>query len=96
MTSTRDSGAAITVLISGDFERAYFMAIPSFEQETGIKIETLSGASQGRDPKTIRYQPDHGAEVDVVILSNEGLHELVDARLIAEGSIAELVRRQMI
>ncbi|MGU3419153.1 substrate-binding domain-containing protein [Methylobacterium sp. D54C] len=90
MTSTRDSGPTVTVLISGGFELAYRMAIPSFEQETGIKIETRSGASQGRGPKTIRYQLDHGAEVDVVILSNEGLHELVDARLIAEGSIAEL------
>jgi len=90
MTSPSDSGSAVTVLISGGFELAYRKAVPNFEQETGIKIETRSGASQGSGPKTIRYQLDHGAEVDVVILSNEGLHELIDANLIAEGSIAEL------
>ncbi|TXN76927.1 substrate-binding domain-containing protein [Methylobacterium sp. WL8] len=90
MTSPSDSRPTVTVLISGGFELAYRKAIPDFEQETGIKIETRSGASQGSGPKTIRYQLDHGAEVDVVILSNEGLHELIDANLIAEGSIAEL------
>jgi molybdate transport system substrate-binding protein len=90
MTSPSDSGPTVTVLISGGFELAYRGAIPNFERETGIKIETRSGASQGTGPKTIRYQLDHGAEVDVVILSNEGLHELIGAGLIAEGSIAEL------
>ena len=90
MTSSSDSGPTVTVLISGGFELAYRKAIPHFEQETGIKIETRSGASQGSGPKTIRYQLDHGAEVDVVILSNEGLHELLSANLIAEGSVAEL------
>lgn len=90
MTTTIVSGPAVTVLISGGFELAYRKAIPDFEQETGIKVETQSGASQGSGPKTIRYQLDHGAEIDVVILSNEGLHELVDASLIAEGSVAEL------
>jgi molybdate transport system substrate-binding protein len=90
MTSPSDSGPTVTVLISGGFELAYRGAIPNFERETGIQIETRSGASQGTGPKTIRYQLDHGAEVDVVILSNEGLHELIGAGLIAEGSIAEL------
>ena len=90
MTSLSDIPPTVTVLISGGFELAYRRAIPNFEQETGIKIETRSGASQGTGPKTIRYQLDHGAEVDVVILSNEGLHEPIGAGLIAEGSIAEL------
>jgi molybdate transport system substrate-binding protein len=90
MTSPSDNGPTVTVLISGGFELAYRKAIPNFEQETGIRIETRSGASQGTGPKTIRYQLDLGAEVDVVVLSNEGLHELIDAGLIAEGSIAEL------
>ena len=90
MTTPSDGGCKVAVLISGGFELAYRRAIPDFERETGIKIETRSGASQGSGPKTIRYQLDHGAKVDVVILSNEGLHELIDAGLIAEGSIAEL------
>lgn len=90
MTLTSDSRPTVTVLISGGFELAYRMAIPDFEQEIGIKIETRSGASQGTGPKTIRYQLDHGAEVDLVILSNEGLHELVSAGLIAEDWAAEL------
>lgn len=90
MTSTSERIPTLTVLISGGFELAYRKALPHFERETGITIETLSGASQGRGPKTIGHQLEQGAQVDVVILSNEGLHELVGAGRIAEGSAAEL------
>ena len=77
-------------MISGGFALAYQAAVPEFERETGIRVETLSGASQGTGPKTIRHQLEHGTQVDVVILSNEGLHELVEAGWIAEGSAIEL------
>lgn len=77
-------------MISGGFALAYQEAIPTFERETGITIRTLSGASQGSGPKTIRYQLEQGTQVDVVILSNEGLHELIDAGRIMAGSAVEL------
>jgi molybdate transport system substrate-binding protein len=50
----------------------------------------LSGASQGTGPKTIKSQLEAGTDVDVVILSKEGLAELMAAGRIAAGSEVEL------
>lgn len=80
----------VTVMISGGFALAYQTALPDFQRRTGITVETLSGASQGNGPKTIRHQLARGAEVDVVILSNEGLHELAEDGRVAEGTAVEL------
>jgi molybdate transport system substrate-binding protein len=80
----------ISVLISGGFEPAYRALLPEFERAAAIEVTTLSGASQGVGPKTIRFQLEHGAEVDIVILSNEGLRELTDAGWILPGSAVEL------
>src|SRR5580698_1827066 len=66
----------LTVIISGGFSLAYHKVLPAFERATGIAVTTLSGASQGTGPKTIKYQLEAGAEVDVVIMSKEGLGEL--------------------
>jgi molybdate transport system substrate-binding protein len=80
----------LTVMISGGFSLAYRQVLPEFERSTGITVTTLSGASQGTGPKTIKSQLEHGAEVDVVILSKEGLDELMAAGRIAKGSEAQL------
>ena len=80
----------LTVMISGGFSLAYHQVLPEFERSTGIAVTTLSGASQGTGPKTIKSQLEHGAEVDVVILSREGLDELIAAGRVAKGSEAEL------
>jgi molybdate transport system substrate-binding protein len=66
------------------------LVLPQFERSTGIAVTTLSGASQGTGPKTIKYQLEAGADVDVVIMSKEGLGELVALGRIAAGSDAEL------
>ena len=80
----------LTVMISGGFSPAYRAVLPEFERSTGIAVTTLSGASQGTGPKTIKSQLEQGADVDVVILSREGLNELIAAGRIASGSEAEL------
>ncbi|MGX7707546.1 substrate-binding domain-containing protein [Methylobacterium sp. Gmos1] len=85
----------LTVMISGGFALAYEAVRPDFERATGLKVRTLSGASQGQGPRTIRHQLAHGAQgsrpqVDVVILSNEGLHELATEGRIVEGSAVAL------
>ena len=82
--------AEITVMISGGFSLAYQEVLPEFERDTGIAVTTLSGASQGAGPKTIRSQLERGVHADVVILSREGLDELVAAGRIVSGSDAEL------
>src|ERR1700744_1568388 len=76
----------LTVMISGGFSLAYHQVLPEFERNTGITVTTLSGASQGTGPKTIKSQLEQGTEVDVVILSREGLDELIAAGRIAAGS----------
>ncbi len=90
MTPTDHTRADLTVMISGGFALAYEAVLPDFEHATGVRVRTLSGASQGQGPRTIRHQLAHGAQVDVVILSNEGLHELTGEGRIVEGSAVEL------
>jgi len=80
----------LTVIISGGFSLAYHKMLPAFERSTGTAVTTLSGASQGTGPKTIKYQLEAGADMDVVIMSKEGLGELVALGRIAAGSDAEL------
>ena len=80
----------LTVIISGGFSLAYHKVLPAFERATGIAVTTLSGASQGTGPKTIKHQLEAGADVDVVIMSKEGLGELIAMGRIAAGSDAEL------
>ena len=76
----------LTAIISGGFSLAYHKVLPAFERSTGIAVTTLSGASQGKGPKTIKHQLEAGADVDVVIMSKEGLGELIAVGRIAAGS----------
>src|SRR5262245_50353133 len=84
------AASEIIVMISGGFALAYREVVPAFERSTGISLKTLSGASQGTGPTTIKSQLERGIQVDVVILSNEGLHELTEAGWVLEGSATEL------
>jgi molybdate transport system substrate-binding protein len=70
---------AVTVLISGGFAGAYEQLLPEFEQTRRIKVTTRSGSSQGVGPQTIAAQLARGVSADVVILSREGLGELIAA-----------------
>jgi molybdate transport system substrate-binding protein len=67
------------VIISGGFSGAYEKLLPEFEQASGIKVTTGSGASQGDGPQTIGAQLARGEKADVVILSREGLDGLIAA-----------------
>ena len=78
------------VIISGGFSGPYRQLLPEFESSTGIAVTTLSGASQGKGPETIAAQLARGLSVDVVILSREGLTELIAAGRTAAGSDVDL------
>jgi molybdate transport system substrate-binding protein len=82
----------LKVLISGGFSGPYQDLIPEFERSTGIEVTTGSGSSQGPGPQTIAAQLTRGVAADVVILSREGLTELVRAKRIAAGTDADLAR----
>ena len=82
----------IKVIISGGFSGPYQQLLPQFEHDTGLKVVTASGASQGSGPQTIKAQLERGTATDVVILSREGLAELIAAGRIAAGSDVDLAR----
>ena len=84
------SMAQLRVMISGGFSGAYKQLVPEFEKATGVGVTTLSGASQGSGPLTIGAQLQRGVPVDVVILSREGLTDLVAAGRIVAGSDVDL------
>jgi hypothetical protein len=75
----------LNVLISGGFTGAYEQLLPEFQRMSGIEVTTGSGASQGSGPQTIAAQFGRGVAADVVILSREGLSEMIAAKMIAAG-----------
>jgi len=77
------SPAQVRVLISGGF---------SAEKSTGITVTTARGASQGYGPTTIGAQLRRGQPADVVIMSREGLAELLAEGRIVIGSDVDLAR----
>jgi molybdate transport system substrate-binding protein len=66
--------------------------LPEFERTSGIKVTTGSGSSQGNGPQTIGAQLARGVPADMVILSREGLAELIAANRIAAGTDVDLAR----
>ena len=86
------ASAQVQVLISGGFSGPYEQLLPEFQRATGIQVTTGSGASQGTGPQTIAAQLARGVPADVVILSREGLAELIAARRIAAGTDVDLAR----
>jgi molybdate transport system substrate-binding protein len=86
------ASAELNVLMSGGFSGAYERLLPEFERASGIKVTTGSGASQGTGPQTIAAQLARGVPADVVILSREGLSELIAAKRIVPGTDVDLAR----
>ena len=84
--------AQLDVIISGGFSGPYQEMLPEFEKTTGIKVVTKSGASQGSGPRTIKAQLLAGTSADVVILSREGLEELVALGLIQAKTDVDLAQ----
>jgi molybdate transport system substrate-binding protein len=92
LLATAATMAQVKVMISGGFSGPYEQLLPEFEKTTGIKVMTGSGASQGSGPQTIGAQLARGVTADVVILSREGLTELMKAGRIAQGTDVDLAR----
>jgi molybdate transport system substrate-binding protein len=86
------ASAQLKVLMSGGFSGAYEQLLPEFERTSGIKVATGSGASQGSGPQTIAAQLARGVAADVVILSREGLTDLIAANRIIAGTDVDLAR----
>jgi molybdate transport system substrate-binding protein len=84
--------AQLRVISSGGFRGAYLAVLPAFEKATGIAITTAAGASQGEGPSTIPAQLRRGTPADVVIMSKEGLEDLVREGRIVAGTQVDLAQ----
>jgi len=88
--SQKQTRAQLNVITSGGFAAAFQELQPDFEKSTGIKLTVTRGASQGSGPDTIGAQLRRGFPADVVILSREGLDDLIAEKRIAAGSDVNL------
>jgi molybdate transport system substrate-binding protein len=84
--------AQVHVIISGGFSAAYREVLPEFEKTTGIKVTTTTGASVGSGPNTIGAQLRRGVPADVIILSREGLSELMTEGRTVAGTDTDLAQ----
>jgi molybdate transport system substrate-binding protein len=83
-----ESFAQVKVITSGGFASALQDILPEFEKTTGIKVTTSRGPSQGNGPNTIGAQLRRGTSADVVILSREGLDDLIaEGRIVSKSDV---------
>jgi molybdate transport system substrate-binding protein len=88
--SQKQSRAQLNAITSGGFAGPLQELQPEFEKATGIKVTVTRGASQGSGPDTIGAQLRRGVAADVVIMSREGLDDLIAEKRIVAGSDVNL------
>jgi molybdate transport system substrate-binding protein len=86
------SFAQLNVIMSGGFASAYQEILPEFEKTSGVTVTTVRGRSQGNGPNAIGAQLRRGVPADVVIMSREGLDQLIAGGRIVAGSDVDLAR----
>lgn len=86
------SFAQLNVIISGGFAAPYQEMLPEFEKASGIMVTTTRGQSQGNGPNAIGAQLRRGVPADVVIMSKEGLDQLIAEGRIVAGTEVDLGR----
>lgn len=86
------SFAQVKVIVSRGFRVAYQQLLPELERTTGIKVTTGAGPSQGDSPNSIPAQIRRGVPADVVLMSREGLDELIAENRIVKGSDVNLAQ----
>ena len=88
--SQKQTRAQLNVITSGGFAAPLQVLQPEFEKSTGINVTVTRGASQGSGPDTIGAQLRRGVAADVVIMSREGLDDLIAEKKIVAGSDVNL------
>jgi molybdate transport system substrate-binding protein len=92
LTNATGACAELKVMVSGGFASASEEIVPQFEKNTGAKVSTSRGASQGTGPNTIGAQLRRGVSADVVIMSREGLNDLIAEGRIQAGTDIDLAQ----
>jgi molybdate transport system substrate-binding protein len=85
----------LNVITSVGFAAAYNELVPVFQKGSGITVSTKHFASQGNGPDTIAAQLRAGAAADVVIMSKEGLGELLAEGRIIPASAVDLAQARL-
>lgn len=91
-TFPKGAFAQVTVITSGGFASPLKAALPEFEKSTGISVTVILGKSQGGGPDAIAAQLSRGVAADLVIMSQEGLNDLISENKIADNSKVDLAR----
>jgi molybdate transport system substrate-binding protein len=86
------SFAQVKVITSGGFSEPLKELLPGFEKTTGIKVTIGTGPSQGNGPNVIGAQLRRGVPADLVIMSREGLNDLIADKRIINGTDVDLAR----
>jgi molybdate transport system substrate-binding protein len=82
----------LKVITSGGFSAPLEELKPGFEKTTGITVIIGRGQSQGNGPNAIGAQLRRGESADVVIMSREGLNDLLADGRLAAGTDGDLAR----
>jgi molybdate transport system substrate-binding protein len=93
--SPSPSFGRLNVITSVGFAAAHNELVPDFQKSSGITISTKHFASQGNGPDTIAAQLRAGAAADVVIMSKEGLDELLAEGRIIPASAVDLAQARL-
>jgi len=88
----KTAAAQIKVMTSGGFAAPLREMLPEFEKSSGLSVEVILGKSQGAGPDTISAQLSRGVAADIVILSREGLNDLISENRIAAHSDIDLAK----
>jgi len=89
------SRAQVKVLMSGGFAATYQEILPDLEKTTGLTVTTMRGRSQGTEPDTIAAQLRRGVAADVLIMSREGLDDLIKEGKIVPGTDVDVAKTSL-
>jgi molybdate transport system substrate-binding protein len=95
LLSPTPSFGQLNVITSVCFSAAYSELVPVFQKSSRISVSTKHFASQGNGPDTIAAQLRAGAARDVVIMSKEGLGELLAEGRIVPASAVDLAQARL-
>ena len=84
------SSTHLKVITSGGFASPLAEILPEFEKASGISVEVARGASQGPGPDTIGAQLRRNVPADMVIMSREGLNDLIAEGMVVSHSDRDL------
>ncbi len=86
------STAHVRVISSGGFRASLDDVLPELQKTAGITVTVTAGQSQGDTPNTIGNQLRRGVQADVVIMSREGLIDLIADSRIVKGTDVDLAQ----